>query len=100
MRSLIRKYDPRNPDLYVAMQATLFGLANQKCADFNATVNRVAIMEKLKREMREQCAEEPEENVWAGVLASALDPTCVYQLATFRKEDGNLVDKKSYIDIK
>ena len=100
MRCLIRKYDPQNPDLFFAMQGTLFGLADKKCADFNATVARIAFMDKLRKDMREQCGEEPEEHVWAGALAPAMDHTCLYQLATFRKEDDNLVNKRSYTDLK
>ena len=53
MRLLNRRYDPRNLDLFQTLQNMLFGFAAQKLPDFNATIHRLAVMERLKEDMKE-----------------------------------------------
>ena len=80
---------------YHALQSTLFGFANQKCADFVATQHRITLMDKVRTDMSEQCGAEPDDDILAGALAPALVPSSVYELAFFRKENTQKVDKSA-----
>ena len=96
MRTLCRHYDARNPDLRQLMQSELFGLSNRKCADFAAVSARMTFIDKIVNEMHSQCGESPSDATLADVFAPSLDASTVYQIAMYRNDRGEVVNKKSY----
>ena len=43
--------------------SSIYGLANEKCKDFKATVARIAYIERMSNEMADQCGSRPRDDV-------------------------------------
>ena len=54
LRLLALKFDPVMPNLYQMLMASIYGLANDKCKDFKATVARVAYIERMSNDVADQ----------------------------------------------
>ena len=53
-RLLALRYDPVMPHLRSMLMSSIYGLANEKCKDFRATVARIAYIERMFNEMADQ----------------------------------------------
>ena len=51
LRLLALKYDFVMPHLRAVLMSSIYGLANEKCKDFTATVARIAHIERMSNEM-------------------------------------------------
>ena len=53
LRLLALKFGPVMPNLCQMLMASIYGLANDKCKDFKATVTRVAHIERMSNDVAE-----------------------------------------------
>ena len=54
LRLLVLKLDPKMLHLHQMLVASIYGLANDKCKDFKATVARIAHIERVSIDMADQ----------------------------------------------
>ena len=88
LRLLALKFDPVMPNLFQMLMASIYGLANDKCKDFRATVARVAHIERVSNDMADQCGQRPPEDILAGVFYPSMDHTSIIDLVHHRIGSG------------
>ena len=84
LRLLALKFDPVMPNLYQMLMASIYGLANDKCKDFRATVARVAHIERVSNDMADRCGQRPTELILVGVFRPSMDHTSITDLVHYR----------------
>ena len=103
MRLLALKYDPVMPNFFQMLMALIYGLANDKCKDFKATVARVAHIERISNDMAEQCGQRPDEGTLANIFYPSMDHTSVTELVHYRIGSGaasRSVDVNSFAELR
>ena len=88
MRLLALKFHSMMPNLYQMLMASIYGLANDKCKDFRATVARVSHIERVSNDMADQCGQRPPEDLLAGVFYPSMDHTTITDLVYYRIGSG------------
>ena len=88
LRLLALKYDPVMPNLFQMLMASIYGLANEKCKDFRATVARVTHIERISDDIADQCGQRPDEGTLAGVFYPSMDHSSISDLVQYRISSG------------
>ena len=89
-RLLNRKFDSPHADLEFHRKNDIQKYARFTCADFNQTVNFIAILEVKLREFQAETGSTLDPDVLARILGSAIDEDTLGRL------EGSGVDIKSY----
>ena len=76
------------PNLYQMLMASIYGLANDKCKDFKATVARVAYIERMSNDVAEQSGKRPDEATLANIFYPSMDSTSITELVHYRVGSG------------
>ena len=95
LRLLALKYDPVMPHLRAVLLSSIYGLANEKCKDFKATVARIAYIERMSNEMADQCGSRPRDDVLGDILYPSMDPSSILEFVHYRVEIGHGPDMVS-----
>ena len=80
MRLLSRKYDPYAPGMKQLVKQQFYGLPNNKCKNFLAVVERIALIERLCTELIECAGSRPDDAFLAEMLYPSLDASCLTEL--------------------
>ena len=84
LRLLALRCDPVMPHLRSMLLSSIYGLANEKCKDFKATVARIAYIEKISNDMADQCGSRPPEEFLGDILYQSMDSSSISELVHYR----------------
>ena len=104
LRRLARKFDPISPQAVSVYKGKVYAMAGSPCANFKATVARLAEIEALKNEMREHTGEEVDGKTLAEVFFPTMDASCQSEIVALKVKIGlgdsaKLVDINSFDDL-
>ena len=88
LRLLALKYDIAAPHLRQMLMAFLYGLTNEKCRDFQATVSRIVHVDKICNDMVGQCGERPGDAVFGNIFYPSMDLSLITELVHYRIGKG------------
>ena len=91
------------PNLYQMLMASIYGLANDKCKDFKATVTRVAHIERMSNDVAEQSGKRPDEATLANIFYPSMDNTSITELVHYHVgsgPDARLVNLDEYSELR